>query len=62
MGTGEPLKETKNILEYENDKQVCMSTEGPLKKKEMPRDEKGKRVRSYYDVVYTCNLGNEIKK
>ena len=33
LGTGEPLKETENMLEDENDKQVLTSTEGSLKKK-----------------------------
>ena len=31
--TGEPQKETKNMLEDKNDKQVCTSTGGPLKNK-----------------------------
>ena len=31
-GTVEPLKETKKMPEDENDKQVCMSTGGTLKK------------------------------
>ena len=30
LGTGGPLKETKNMLEDENDKQVCTSTVRPL--------------------------------
>ena len=33
LGTGEPLKETKHMLEYENEKQVQKSTGGSLKKK-----------------------------
>ena len=41
MGAGDPLKETKNMLEDENGKQVRKITEGKLKKKEMPRDKGG---------------------
>ena len=37
-GTGEPLKETKKMIEDENEKQVLTNTGGPLKKKEMPKD------------------------
>ena len=42
--TGEPVKEIKNILEDENDKQLRMSTGGPLKNKEMIRDGNDNRV------------------
>ena len=45
-GNGEPLKETKDMLEYENDKQVRTSTVEPLKDKEMLREENDKRVRT----------------
>ena len=38
LGTGDPLKETKNVLEDENDKQVHTIIGGILKKKEIPRD------------------------
>ena len=38
-GTGEPLKETKKILEDESYKQVYTSTMGSLEKKDMTRDE-----------------------
>ena len=43
-GSGEPLKETKDRLEYENYKQVCTSTGGPLKQKDILRDENDKQV------------------
>ena len=46
------------MLEYENEKQVQKSTGGSLKKKQMPKDERGKLVRTYSDVVYTSRLGN----
>ena len=51
-GTGEPLKETKNIIEDENHKEVRMSTEEPLINEEMIRYQKGKQVCTYTDVVY----------
>ena len=41
-GTGEPLKETKKIIEDENEKQVRTSTVGPLTKKDIPKDRKVK--------------------
>ena len=44
-GTGEPLKETKDMLEDENNKQARTSTGGPLKNKEMLRDGNDKQVR-----------------
>ena len=42
LSTVDPLKETKKILGHKNDKQVRTSTGGPLKKKEITRDKKGK--------------------
>ena len=45
-GTGEPLKEIKDMLEDKNNKQVRKITGGPLKKKEMLRDENNKQVRT----------------
>ena len=50
------------MLEDKNDKQVRMSTGGALKKKEMPRDEKGEYVCTYSDVVSTRKLSNEREK
>ena len=44
------------------DKQVRTSTGGLLKKKEIPRDKKGKQVRSYADVVSTGKLSKEREK
>ena len=46
LRTGEPLKETKNMLEKENDKQVRMSIGGQLENKDMVRDENSKQVRT----------------
>ena len=40
MGTGDPLKEVKLMLEDENDPQVRKITGVPLKNKGMPRDRK----------------------
>ena len=60
--TGDPLKETKNMIEDENEKQVHMSTEGLLKKKEIPRYKEGKQVHTYADVVSTGKLSNEREK
>ena len=62
MGNGDPLKETENMLEDENDKQVRMSTGDPLKKNEMFRDEKGKWVRTYADVASTGKLSNDRER
>ena len=45
-GTREPLKETKNMIEYKNDKQVSTKTEVALKKKEILRDKNNKQVRT----------------
>ena len=42
LGAGKPLKETKKVLENENDKQVCTSIGCPLKKKDMPWEKKVK--------------------
>ena len=42
LGTGEPLKETKDMIEYKNNKQIRTSTEGTLKKKEMFTEENNK--------------------
>ena len=50
------------MTEDENDKHVYMSTGGPLKKKEMPKDERGKRVRTYADVISTWKLSNDRYK
>ena len=47
------------MLRYENDKQVCTSTEGPSKNKEMLRYEKEKQVRTYIGVVSTGKLIKE---
>ena len=58
MGTGESLKETKNMIEGENDKQVSTSMGEPLKKKYMFRDKNGNRVRTCGSVVSTGKLGN----
>ena len=44
LDTGDPLKETKYMLEDENDKQVHTSTGGSLKNKNMRRDKNGKQV------------------
>ena len=46
LGNGEPLKETKDMLKDENDKQVCTSIGGPLKNKEMLRDKNYKHLRT----------------
>ena len=51
-GFREPLKETKNMLEYENDKQVRTITWGPLKKKEMHRDEEEKGTYLWWRCIY----------
>ena len=61
-GTREPLKETKRLLEEKNDKQLHTRTGGPLKKKEMPRDEEGRRVHTYAEVLSTRKLSNEREK
>ena len=53
LGIVETLKETKNVLEDENDKKVRTSTGDLLKDKEIPKDEKVKRVSTYSDVVST---------
>ena len=45
-GAGEPLKETKNILEDEHDKQVRMSIGGQLEKKENLKDKNHEQVRT----------------
>ena len=37
-GTGDPPKESKTMLEDENEKQERTSTGEPLKKKKMPKD------------------------
>ena len=44
MGTGDPLIETKYIIEDKNNKYVRTSTRGPLKKKGMLRDKNDKQV------------------
>ena len=46
LGAGEPLKETKDMLEDENNRQVCTSTVSPLKNKDMLRDKNDKQVRT----------------
>ena len=56
------MKEAKNMFEDENDKQVRTITGGTLKNKEMPKDKKGKQVRTYADVVSTRKLNNGIEK
>ena len=43
-GTVEPLKETKDMLEDENDKQVLMIIGRPLENKEILRDKNDKQV------------------
>ena len=45
-GNVELLKETENIIEDENDKQVLTSTGGTLKNTEMLRDENDKHIRT----------------
>ena len=50
------------MLEDENDKQVRTRTGGPLKKKYMPRDNKGKRVHTYADVISTGKFSNNRDK
>ena len=57
--TREPLKETENMLEDENNKQARTITGGPLKKNEIDRGNKGKWVRTYCVVVSTGKLTNE---
>ena len=42
--TIELWKETNDMLEDENDKQVCTSTGRPLKNKEMLRDKNDKQI------------------
>ena len=37
LGTREPLKEAKRMLEYDNEKQVHTSTREPLKNKDIPK-------------------------
>ena len=56
--TGDPLKESKDILKDKNNKQVCTSIGGLLNNKEMFRDKKGKQVRTHTEVVYTGKLSN----
>ena len=51
--TGDPLKETKNMIEDENGKEVSTSTRGTLKKKEILRDENDKHVRT--------SIGEQLK-
>ena len=46
LGTGEPLKETKDILEDENNEQVRTSTGEPFINKMMLRDENEKLIRT----------------
>ena len=58
-GTGDPMKETKDMLEDENDRKVHTSTGEPLKNKEMIRDEKGKQLRTYTDILSTGELSNK---
>ena len=50
------------MLEDKNGKQVCTSTGGPLKNKDMPRDEDEKMVHTYADVVSVGKLSNEREK
>ena len=47
------------MLRDENDKQVHTSMGEPLNKKEISRDKKRKRVRTYTDIVSTGNISNE---
>ena len=56
MGTEEPRKETKKMSEDENDNQVRTISGGPLKKKEMPRYEQGKWVRTYAEFFLQGGL------
>ena len=62
LGTVEPLKETKKMLEDKNQKQVRRSTEGKLKNKYIPRYERGKHELTYDYVVSTWKLSNEREK
>ena len=50
------------MLEDENNKQVRTITGEKLKKKEIPRDKKEKRLCTYDDVLYTWKLINEREK
>ena len=54
LGTGDPLKETKVVIEYENDEQVRKSTGGTLKKKEI--------IRGEYDKQVQMITGDPLKK
>ena len=62
LGIGDPRKETKNMLEKKNDKQVRTNIGGTLKDKEVPRDKKDKRVCTHAGVVYIEIFSNEIEK
>ena len=50
------------MIDEKNDKQVRKSTGEQLKNKNMSKDEKGKWVRTYADVVSTSNISNEREK
>ena len=50
------------MLEDENDKYVRTSKGWPLKNKDMLKQEKGKQVRTYDDVVSAGGLRNKKKK
>ena len=50
------------MLEDEHEKQERTSTGGPLKKKDTPKDNKGKRVRTYDAVVSTWKIINNREK
>ena len=47
------------MIRDDNDAQVRMGTWEPVKKKEMFRDKKLKRVRTYAEVLSTGNLSNK---
>ena len=47
LGTGEPLKETKNMLEGENDKEIHTRIGRPVKKEDMLKDKNDKQVRTH---------------
>ena len=50
------------MIKEKNKKQLHTSTVNPLKKKEIPKDEKVKRVRTCADLVSTRNIINEREK
>ena len=47
------------MIRDENDKQLLTITGGTFKKKDMFRDEKGKQLRTYTDILSTWELSNK---